>query len=679
MLAQMQVALILDTSLSMNERTQSGLSYLDLAKLAAESASKVFQARFGSCFFLLATAQGLAKYTDHNQCCDTIRLLVANSLTVIDKNLHDVIQLFAATRQRNYGWSITNSTPSIVLIFSDNWRGLSGPHAVINSLPVCWDQRIFFVDVKNQSTNRDWECMRDVIIQVLPAATCKMVGQVATILNGIALGPLVSITLGEGTTIMSLGCVDKMVNGNWVIPGTGLSLPHLTLIKQGYDGFIPTYVPFDQFQLFPLGQTDPIHSKLQSGEVWVVFDSNVDCDTPIGFVKAMGSLLQLYLLPYNFVLLFPLLSHIFTGKKITPHWQQDFNTYIKTVPKGYLPLLKKAFAKFSVFEDLPNASQKYVNVPAPTDLPGWAPNEGPQSQERPLLLHQLEIARLRLCSSASLADEGLSPVGANCSSMQLELKYLYNLKSVTLHQLEQKLNASHNAHTLPVRAMGNYIPVLKRRLDPAFRELRSPWHEGPEDPLFVNFGSRFKAKKRKRKQKETTGPLEETMQLGVVDEADVQVSLGDSFVQRQAGTEESTSGRGTSPAFVDERLKRQNRNDATPSMIIEATAAKDTQEPEPMVVNQPEMRLPTTVHPVATDIEGYLGYIDFVRETTAARAAIRRELRNQQVDRIRLRAARQLVQGPPEYVARYLSQLREEIETGRFPRASVAAVQLVCV
>ncbi|XP_043932320.1 integrator complex subunit 6-like [Protopterus annectens] len=109
-------------------------------------------------------------------------------------------------------------------------------------------------------------------------------------------------------------------------------------------------LPFDKYELEPSPLTQYILERKSPHTCWQVFVSNSgkysDLGHPFGYLKASTTLtcVNLFVMPYNYPVLLPLLDDLFKVHKLKPNlkWRQSFDNYLKTVPPYFLMPLKKA-------------------------------------------------------------------------------------------------------------------------------------------------------------------------------------------------------------------------------------------------------------------------------------------------------------------------------------------------
>ncbi|XP_061690912.1 integrator complex subunit 6 isoform X2 [Syngnathoides biaculeatus] len=109
-------------------------------------------------------------------------------------------------------------------------------------------------------------------------------------------------------------------------------------------------LPFDKYELEPSPLTQYILERKSPHMCWQVFVSSSgkqsDLGQPFGYLKASTTLtcVNLFVMPYNYPVLLPLLDDLFKVHKLKPNlkWRQGLEMYLKTMPPYYLLPLKKA-------------------------------------------------------------------------------------------------------------------------------------------------------------------------------------------------------------------------------------------------------------------------------------------------------------------------------------------------
>uniref|UniRef100_A0A3B3THK8 Integrator complex subunit 6 like n=1 Tax=Poecilia latipinna TaxID=48699 RepID=A0A3B3THK8_9TELE len=103
-------------------------------------------------------------------------------------------------------------------------------------------------------------------------------------------------------------------------------------------------LPFDKYELEPSPLTQYVLERKSPHMCWQVFVSSSgkqnDLGKPFGYLKASTTLtcVNLFVMPYNYPVLLPLLDDLFKVHKFKPNlkWRQAFEMYLKTMPPYYL-------------------------------------------------------------------------------------------------------------------------------------------------------------------------------------------------------------------------------------------------------------------------------------------------------------------------------------------------------
>ncbi|XP_063839642.1 integrator complex subunit 6-B [Ostrinia nubilalis] len=113
-------------------------------------------------------------------------------------------------------------------------------------------------------------------------------------------------------------------------------------------------LPFDKYELEPSPLTQFILARKQPTICWQVFVANSGCKNaevnhPFGYLKASTNLtcVNLFVLPYNYPVLLPLLDDLFKVHrcKPTPEWKLAFQQYLDRMPSYYIAPLRRALTK----------------------------------------------------------------------------------------------------------------------------------------------------------------------------------------------------------------------------------------------------------------------------------------------------------------------------------------------
>ncbi|KAF2356407.1 von Willebrand factor type A [Trinorchestia longiramus] len=123
-------------------------------------------------------------------------------------------------------------------------------------------------------------------------------------------------------------------------------------------------LPFDKYELEPSPLTQFILHRRQPTVCWQVFVANSssvknsDAGHPFGYLKASTSLscVNLFVMPYNYPVLLPLLEDLFKTHRQKPskEWRQQFESYLRTMPPYYANPLRRALARMGAHNLVPD-------------------------------------------------------------------------------------------------------------------------------------------------------------------------------------------------------------------------------------------------------------------------------------------------------------------------------------
>ncbi|XP_031558943.1 integrator complex subunit 6-like [Actinia tenebrosa] len=118
--------------------------------------------------------------------------------------------------------------------------------------------------------------------------------------------------------------------------------------------------PFDKYELEPSPLTQYILERKSPSTCWQTFIYNSgrkngevgSLGCTFGYLKASTNLqaVNLFVMPYNYPVLFPLLDELVKLHKIkpVPKWKQAFDAYLLTVPSYYAAPLRNAFKRMGI-------------------------------------------------------------------------------------------------------------------------------------------------------------------------------------------------------------------------------------------------------------------------------------------------------------------------------------------
>jgi len=119
-------------------------------------------------------------------------------------------------------------------------------------------------------------------------------------------------------------------------------------------------LPFDKYELEPSPLTQYILERKQPNSCWQTFVGGSGRDggvsQPFGYLKASSNLqtVNLFVMPYNYPILLPLLDDLFKVHKCKPtgKWKESFDTYLQTMPNYYAGPLRNALRRMAAPNNL---------------------------------------------------------------------------------------------------------------------------------------------------------------------------------------------------------------------------------------------------------------------------------------------------------------------------------------
>jgi len=129
--------------------------------------------------------------------------------------------------------------------------------------------------------------------------------------------------------------------------------PTLKFTCTNQEPMIIDNLPFDKYELEPSPLTLFILGRKQPNYCWQVFiqgsTRNGETGHPFGYLKASTNLLtvNLFVLPYNYPMLLPLLDDLFKAHRLKPtnEWRTQFHNYLRTMPTYYAGPLRRALTR----------------------------------------------------------------------------------------------------------------------------------------------------------------------------------------------------------------------------------------------------------------------------------------------------------------------------------------------
>ncbi|KAF6390173.1 integrator complex subunit 6 like [Rhinolophus ferrumequinum] len=428
---------LIDTSASMNQRTDLGTSYLDIAKGAVELFLKLRArdpASRGDRYMLVTYDEPpycikAGWKENHATFMSELKNLQASGLTTLGQALRSSFDLLNLNRLisgiDNYGQGRNPFflEPSILITITDGNKLTSTagvqeelhlplnsplPGSELTKEPFRWDQRLFALVLRLpglastepeqlgsvptdesaiaqmcEVTGGRSYCVRTqrMLNQCLESLVQKV--QSGVVINFEKTGPD-PLPIGEDVLMDSSRPSNSFVAqpwhschkliyvrpnsktgvpvGHWPIPESFWpdqnlpSLPPRTshpVVKFSCVDCEPMVIdklPFDKYELEPSPLTQYILERKSPHTCWQVFVTSSakynELGYPFGYLKASMTLtcVNLFVMPYNYPVLLPLLDDLFKVHKLKPNlkWRQAFDSYLKTLPPYYLLPLKKA-------------------------------------------------------------------------------------------------------------------------------------------------------------------------------------------------------------------------------------------------------------------------------------------------------------------------------------------------
>ncbi|XP_043388524.1 integrator complex subunit 6 isoform X9 [Chelonia mydas] len=231
-------------------------------------------------------------------------------------------------------------------------------------------------------------------------------------------------------------------------------------------------LPFDKYELEPSPLTQFILERKSPQTCWQVYVSNSakysELGHPFGYLKASTALncVNLFVMPYNYPVLLPLLDDLFKVHKAKPtlKWRQSFESYLKTMPPYYLGPLKKAVRMMGA----PNLIADSVEYGLSYSVISYLKKLSQQELKPQTFRNAYDIPRRNLLDHLTRMRSNL---------MKITRRFL-------------KGQDEDQVHSVPIAQMGNYQEYLKQIPSP-LREL------DPDQPRRLHtFGNPFKLDKK---------------------------------------------------------------------------------------------------------------------------------------------------------------------------------------
>mmetsp|Transcript_11630 Transcript_11630/g.16135 ORF Transcript_11630/g.16135 Transcript_11630/m.16135 type:complete len:793 (+) Transcript_11630:2-2380(+) len=335
----------------------------------------------------------------------------------IKKALDLLNQFRIQTSIDNYGqgripWFIE---PAVIILLTDG-SSLTNNSAVLDTLtlplhptsagseltvePFRWDQRLFTLVLQLGATGLSGAQETDITnkeslmtpMSEVTGGTCQtissmkgMMSAIESLITKLSTGIVVNLenaAPSASSTVTAPSVQHKLIyvrpnsGGFWPIPESFFPDPNMSqlpprsaqpsikFLPVDSDPFIYENFPFDKYEIESSALTNYFLTHKQSATVcWHVYIAGSSSGTsklgePFGFLKASTSqnTVNLFVLPYNFPVLWPLLDELLNINKltITPKWRQDFEKYLQSIPNYYYPTLRNAFKRMNLPSIIPD-------------------------------------------------------------------------------------------------------------------------------------------------------------------------------------------------------------------------------------------------------------------------------------------------------------------------------------
>ncbi|KAK3590010.1 hypothetical protein CHS0354_035043 [Potamilus streckersoni] len=298
-------------------------------------------------------------------------------------------------------------------------------------------------------------------------------------------------------------------------------------------------LPFDKYELEPSPLTQYILERRLPNMCWQVFINNSakysELGHPFGYLKASSTLscVNLFVMPYNYPVLLPLLDELFKVHKLKPNnqWRQRFENYLKTMPGYFAQPLKRALGRMGAHNLVPDNLDNCLSYSIVTYLKKLK-NTAKMEMDRLIAsvgqkINLSEGIRVSSRTKTSVLQRKdfkqlLQNVDGNMSTLKQELtdfntftvavpdkdirpqpfrnpyditrkNLLDQIARMRTNFLQTAFNATKlhdedQIHSVPIQQMGNYQEYLKKQPNP-LRELENT-------PTRVHmFGNPFKVNK----------------------------------------------------------------------------------------------------------------------------------------------------------------------------------------
>lgn len=542
------------------------------------------------------------------------------------------------------------------------------PGSELTLEPFRWDQRLFSIVLQIPSTPVPVEPPRIDSKHILApmsevtGGNCQIVtsmkallGAVESLLGRLYTGLVINLECATNpppNKDIPSACLHKLmfirpnVGGFWPIPEAYWPDPNMTSLMprtaqptikfstSDADPFIIDNFPFDKYELEQTSLTNYL-ATAKRGVCWQVFVPGSagpnKLGEPFGFIKASSAhpTASLFVLPYNYPKLWPLLDDLVNVQKMapSPKWRQEFERYLMSIPSYYHPYMRNALKRFgappiipdhldgqlpypivSYFKKLKQQSKLELDrMQTALKLAKDSSNPAPviptfkDSIKTAVTTHKSYHQLLSRDKNASIYRESSSG-----ESMELETNLsditplaslhknafdidrndlLESIEKIRMHLKQPKLQNEDAKHMVPIQQMGVYEDVIKKR-----EVLRDIDEDRKPRPVHL-FGNPFRLPK--------TG---QRFEVANIDEAEVEAESSVGEVAAKASAEpkiavKPVKRKPPTPSYPQIPQKKPKISKPVATPVKQATV---TPPPSPAHIPIDDGIIPPTTPPLTT-------------------------------------------------------------------------------
>lgn len=254
--------------------------------------------------------------------------------------------------------------------------------------------------------------------------------------------------------------------------------PNVKFLCKATEPMIIENMPFDKYELEPSPLTQFILERKQPNVGWQTFISgsspSSELGYPFGYLKASTNLqcVNLFVMPYNYTVIFPLLDELFKMHKCKPtvKWRQAFEEYLKSMPSYYSAPLRNALRRMgapnNLIPDHIDGSMNYSVVSYLKKVKHQAKIEAERlanlhSQQQTMEIPHLNIAGAPQISDGKLKDFKQFLIQKTASTINRELSHIQVSKNKSVEEPKDQI-ANRN---LPVPVEKSHVRSYKNPFD----------------------------------------------------------------------------------------------------------------------------------------------------------------------------------------------------------------------